>query len=109
MTFLNWTMLLALAAVAVPIVIHLLNRRTAVVVEWGAMRFLMASMASRKRRVMLEEILLMVMRCLLVAVVALAMARPFLPSESSVPWAVVLPCVLGAAACVGVAAGGWTH
>ena len=109
MTFLNWTMLFALAAVAVPIVIHLLNRRTAVVVEWGAMRFLIASMASRKRRVMLEEIILMVLRALLVAVVALAMARPFLPTESSVPWAVVLPCVLGAAACGGVAAGGWSH
>ena len=40
----------------VPILIHLLNRRSAVVVKWGAMRFLLASLSSRRRRVMFEEI-----------------------------------------------------
>ena len=47
MTFLNWFMLLGLAGVAIPIIIHLLNRSRSRVVDWGAMRFLEASLASR--------------------------------------------------------------
>ena len=47
MTFLNYIMLIGLAAVAIPILIHLLNRHKAKLVEWGAMRFLLASLASR--------------------------------------------------------------
>jgi len=108
MTFLNWTMLLGLIAIAIPILIHLLNRRKAKTVDWGAMRFLLASAASRNRRVLIEEIVLMTMRCLLVALVALAMARPFLPSRSTIPWAVVLPTVLAAAMCAGIGAAMWS-
>ena len=49
----------------------------------------------------------MVLRCLLVALLVLAMARPFLPSESSIPWAIVLPSLLAAAVCAGLGAGFW--
>ena len=41
MTFLNLAMLAGLAAVAIPIIIHLLNRQRATIVDWGAMRFLL--------------------------------------------------------------------
>jgi len=109
MTFLNWTMLFALAAVGIPILIHLLNRRRSRTVEWGAMRFLLASLVSRSRRIMIEEVVLMMIRCLLVALVVLAMARPFLPSRSMIPWAVVLPSVLAAVLLTGVAAAMWSQ
>jgi len=109
MTFLNWTMLPALVAVGIPILIHLLNRRKAKLVDWGAMRFLLASLASRNRRIMIEEIILMVLRCLLVALLVLAVARPFLPSRSAVPWPLVLPAVLAAAICAAIAAAMWTN
>src|SRR5512146_2002558 len=99
MTFLNWAMLFGLLAVAVPIIIHLLNRRQARRVDWGAMRFLLASMTSRKRHIMVEEIILMAIRCLLMALLVLAMARPFLPTRSAIPWSVVLPSVLGSVVC----------
>ncbi len=36
----NPLMLLGLLGVAIPIIIHLLNRRRAVTVDWGAMQFL---------------------------------------------------------------------
>jgi len=107
MTFLNWSILAGLAAVAIPILIHLLNRRRARVVDWGAMRFLMASLASRNRRILFEEVILMALRCLAVALIVLAMARPFVPSRSTVPWAVVLPAVLVAAMALGTATVMW--
>ncbi len=94
MTFLNSALLAGLAAVAIPIILHLLNRRTAKVLEWGAMRFLMESVESRKRRIQLEEALLLAARCLLAGLLALAVARPLVGASSAVPWVVVLPCFL---------------
>jgi len=108
MTFLNWAMLAALAAVAIPILIHLLNRQKATVVDWGAMRFLLESLTSRSRRILIEEIILMALRCLAVALLVLALARPFMPSRSNVPWALVLPMILMAAISAGIAAAVWS-
>ncbi len=109
MTFLNYIMLLALAGVGIPILIHLLNRRRAKVVEWGAMRFLMASVASRNRRILLEELLLMALRCVLVALLVVAMARPFLPTRSFLSWAIVLPAGILAVVLLAVAVTSWSY
>ena len=84
MTFLNPYMLIGLAGVAVPILLHLLHRRRAEVIDWGAMQFLLASVASRSRRIRLEQWLLLLARCLLLALPALAMARPFIEREQLV-------------------------
>lgn len=81
MTFLNGTMLLGLAAMAIPIVIHILNRRRARRVEWGAMQFLRDSLAARNRRILVEEVALMALRCLLLGVLVLALARPFIRGQ----------------------------
>ena len=101
MIFLNSAVLLGLGAVAIPILIHLINRRKAPVLEWGAMRFLRASLSARQRRTLIEELILMVLRCLLVALIVMAVARPFVPSTSGIPWALVLPAVPAAAICAG--------
>ena len=81
MEFVNGWMLLGLLAVAIPVVIHLLNRKSARTVQWGAWRFLKSSVLQRRRRVLLEEMLLLACRCLAVALFAFALARPFLPSS----------------------------
>ena len=78
MTFLNSILLFGTAAAAIPIIIHILNRRRARVVDWGAMMFLAESVASRNRRILIEDIILMLLRCLLLAALAFALARPFL-------------------------------
>jgi len=109
MTFLEPLMLIGLAAVSVPILIHLLNRRKARVVDWGAMRFLLDSLISRNRRIMIEELLLMILRCLILALLALAMARMFLPSASYVPWFLVFPLFVVAAVAAAVAAAIWPN
>ncbi|HEX2749853.1 MAG TPA: PA14 domain-containing protein [Verrucomicrobiales bacterium] len=94
MSFINAILLAGLAAVAIPIIIHLLSRKAAKVIEWGAMQFLLDSIESRKRRIQLEEALLMAARCLLMGLLALAVARPFAPPGSPIPWVVVLPAFL---------------
>ncbi|MDP6636626.1 MAG: VWA domain-containing protein [Phycisphaerae bacterium] len=109
MTFINWPILLALSGVAVPILIHLFNRRQATPMDWGAMNFLLASITSRKKRILIEEILLMVMRCMLVALLVLTIARPFLPSNTAIPWMIVLPTLLAASVCAAVGSAMWSQ
>ncbi len=67
-------------AVSIPIIIHLLNRRRFRVVTWAAMRFLLAAQKKNSRRMRLEQILLLALRCLLILLLVLAMA-------SITPWA----------------------
>lgn len=103
MLFLNTILLLGALGISIPIIIHLLNRRSNRIVDWGAMNFLLESLAIRNRRIQLEEALLMATRCLLVGLLALALARPFIPPGSSIPWIVILPLLLLAVVGIGVA------
>ncbi len=73
---LNAAMLIGLAGAAIPVVIHLLNRRNDPVVDWAAMQFLEFSPRER-RRLNFDELLLMLARMALLALVAFALARPF--------------------------------
>lgn len=102
MLFLNTILLLGALGIAIPIVIHLLNRRSSRIVDWGAMNFLLESLAIRNRRIQLEEALLMATRCLLVGLLALALARPFIPPGSTIPWLLVLPLLLLAVVGIGI-------
>ena len=82
---LNTAMLLGLCGAALPVIIHLLNRRRDTVIDWGAMQFLDLGRRAR-RRIRLAEILLMLARMGLLALVALALARPFwAPRASAAP------------------------
>ena len=76
MTFFNILMLFGLFATLIPIILHLLNRRHAKNLDWGAMQFLLGSLVSRKRRILIEEMMLLALRCLLLALLVLAVARP---------------------------------
>jgi len=76
MAFLNPLLLLGLAAVSVPIIIHLLNRRKFQKVVWAAMRFIQTSVEKNQRRMRIEDMILLALRCLLLALLALALARP---------------------------------
>src|SRR5262245_49442466 len=76
MSFFNVMMLAGLAAVAIPPIIHLLNRRRYDVIDWGAMQFLQVREVTR-RRLLIEELVLMALRMALLAVLVLALAGPF--------------------------------
>ncbi|MCC6581627.1 MAG: BatA domain-containing protein [Phycisphaeraceae bacterium] len=68
------------AAVAIPVAIHLLTRLRRQRQPWAAMRFLQAAFRRQKRRVQLEQWLLLAARCLIVALLGLALARPLMGS-----------------------------
>lgn len=109
MEFVAPLMLLGLAGIAIPVILHLFNRRTARIVDWGAFRFLESSLLKRKRRLLLEETLLLVTRCLILALAALALARPFIRAQSQVPWSVVLPLMLIGVITFGCAFAMWPY
>ena len=67
-----------LGLIAIPILIHLLMRRRRKPVPWGAMRFLLEAYKTQRRRMTLEQMLLLAARCLLIALLALAIARPMM-------------------------------
>ncbi len=83
MSFLNPIMLAGLAAISVPIIIHLLNRRKFRKVTWAAMRFLQNAIEQNQRRMRIEDMILLALRCLLLALLALALARPAILSDAS--------------------------
>lgn len=107
MQFINALLLFGLLAVSIPVIIHLLNRKNIKKILWGAMIFLMDSMRKRRRRVLLEDMLLLACRCLIPALVALAFARPFIQPESQVPWVVVMPLLLLSITSFGVSFALW--
>jgi hypothetical protein len=78
--FANAPLLYALAAAGVPVVIHLLNRRKYREVPWAAMRFLLAAIRKNRRRLRVEQWLLLAIRTLVILLVVTAMAQPFLES-----------------------------
>src|SRR6187200_1390071 len=67
--------------VAAPIIIHLLNRRKFRIVDWAAMDFLLEADQRNRRRVQIEELILLLLRCLAMFLAGLFLARPFLPSS----------------------------
>lgn len=79
MSFLNPILLYAgLACIAVPIIVHLLTRRRRKPIEWAAMRFLLEAYKKHRKRLTLEQLLLLAARCALVALIALALGKPIL-------------------------------
>ncbi|HEY9250710.1 MAG TPA: BatA domain-containing protein, partial [Rariglobus sp.] len=80
MNLLSPGFLFALGAVALPVAIHLLNKTQVKRIRWAASRFLAAALQRNRRRLQLEDLLLLLLRCALLALIALAFARPSLDS-----------------------------
>ena len=85
MQFLFPWLLLGTLGISVPIAIHLFNRFRYKEVEWGAMELLRRAIIIRSRRIRLEDLLLMALRCLIIALIALALARPVI-TPTGAPW-----------------------
>ena len=92
MLFRNPVLLAGLVGVLIPVILHLIRRQAAKPYDWGAMRFLFDTVAARRRRMEWEDFLLMIARCLLIALIVLAVARPFVPPNSGIP--LYSPCIL---------------
>ncbi len=64
-----------IAAIIIPIVIHLLFRQRRRPIEWAAMRYLLEAVRRARRRMQLEQWILLLLRCAMILLFALAVAR----------------------------------
>ena len=71
-------------AVSIPIIIHLLARRRFKRIRWAAMDFLLDAERRNRRRIRMEEWILLALRCLAVLLLGLILSRPFLSAARSV-------------------------
>ncbi len=78
MAFLNPLFLFGLLAAGIPLLIHLWNRRRVVTIDFSSLMFLTAAHRENARRFQLRQLLILLLRIIIVALIALALARPFL-------------------------------
>ena len=76
LSFLNPALLWLLPLIAVPVIIHLLNRRRFQRVKWAAMEYLLAALRRNRRRLQMQQWLLLLLRTLAVALLIFLVTRP---------------------------------
>ncbi len=81
MSFLNPFLLVALAAAAIPVIIHLINFRKPRKIAFSTLAFFQELQKTTIRRLNLKRYLLLAMRVMAITMLAAALARPFLPSQ----------------------------
>src|ERR1700733_10061589 len=86
MHFLSFPLLGGLALASIPIIIHLLNRRRFQIVEWAPMKYLKLTIKSNRRRLRIEQIILLAIRTLIVMLIIFAVARPVLSPTGLGGW-----------------------
>lgn len=84
MQFVHPTFLYALAALAIPIIIHLFYFRRFKKVYFTNVRFLKEVKEETSARQKLRNLLVLLMRCLATAFLVLAFAQPFIPQDVAV-------------------------
>lgn len=93
MTFLNSIFLAALSATVIPLLIHFLARRRIKIVDFSSLKFLLVMQKSKLRWLKIRELLLLLIRMMILAMLALAFARPALTGRhgsSHAPASVVI-------------------
>ncbi|MDZ7806375.1 MAG: BatA domain-containing protein [Gracilimonas sp.] len=95
MSFLNPFFLLALIAVGLPLVIHLLNLRKPQKVSFSALSFFRELKNTTIKRIRIKRYLLLFLRLAAIACFAFVLARPFLPPGYSSGNAVQAPALNG--------------
>jgi hypothetical protein len=81
MEFLQPLALFGLAGAAVPALLHLFQRRQPPTLPFPAVRYLMEAERRDSRRLRLRNLLLLVLRTVLIAALALAASRPVVPAS----------------------------
>ncbi|HZV00856.1 MAG TPA: BatA domain-containing protein, partial [Planctomycetota bacterium] len=74
--FVHPGLLAGLALIAIPILIWLFNRVRYRQIEWAAMTFLLRALKRSQRRLRIENFILLLLRCLVLACFVFALARP---------------------------------
>ena len=98
MAWSNPALLVGVALVAAPIILHFLMKQRPKRIEFPAIRFVSARQASTSRRMRLQHLVLLGLRCLLVILAALALAGPSIANAAASRWtlaAVFASCGVG--------------
>src|SRR5688572_10513692 len=80
-SFLNSAFLAGLVAAAVPILIHLFSRRKSKRMQFSSLQFIEEIAKRRVRKVRITQWLILALRVLVIALVALALGRPALRGD----------------------------
>jgi hypothetical protein len=83
MSFLYPSFLIALAAIAVPILLHLIQLRRAKRVEFSNVKFIQVSKDLTASQRNLKEVLILICRIFFIIFLVLAFAQPFLPASEA--------------------------
>src|SRR5215208_7061882 len=86
MTFLAPYLPGGLILASVPIIIHLLNRRRFRLVEWAPMKYLKLTIKTNRRRLRIEQLILLAVRTLVVLLLVFAVARPVISRGGIAGW-----------------------
>ncbi|MDF1810207.1 MAG: BatA domain-containing protein [Phycisphaerales bacterium] len=80
-----------IACVSIPIILHLLKRKRRPI-PWGAMRFLEQAYKKRRRILTIEQLILLFLRCILIALIAMGVGSLMLGSglQRSIPTTMVI-------------------
>src|SRR3954470_24403786 len=83
MSFLAPLFLVGCLAIALPVVFHLIRRTTRERTPFSSLMFLFPTPPRLTRRSRLEHLLLLALRCLVIGLLAVGFARPFLKKQLS--------------------------
>ena len=84
MSFLNPLFLIALVSVGIPLLIYILNLRKPKRIRFSTLAFFESLKSTSLRKIKIKRWLLMAIRMLAVAALAIALAHPFLPAGTGV-------------------------
>lgn len=83
MTFLNQVLVWGGLAFSIPLIIHLLNRSRYRTIDWGAMHLLESVLKVNHRKLRIEQLILLLVRCSIPILLALCLARPVLTGSAA--------------------------
>lgn len=84
MNFMEPIFLAGLIGALLPLIVHLINRKKAVKVPFPAIKFLLQSQKKVARSIKIRQWLLLALRMLAIALLAMALAKPFFKSQTGV-------------------------
>ena len=82
MSFLYPLFLAGIAGVALPIILHMIRRQTRKRVTFSSLMFLRTAVPRLKKRSHLENLPLLILRCIILCLLAFAFSRPFFPHDT---------------------------
>ena len=86
LSFLNAPLLWGLGLASIPLIIHLLFRRKFLRIDWAPMHYLKLSIQRNRRRVRLEQLLLLLLRTAVILLLFTLVARPVLHASGLGSW-----------------------